>query len=203
MPATTMEGTAMRTVTYGGACSLDGFITGPNGSLDWLHMSKDVNDIVAAYWKTIDTLVMGRKTWEVASGQLGGGQTGDSGITSYVFSRTLRSVDRPGVTLVSTDAGEFVRALKQKPGKGICVFGGGDFARALFEADVIDEVGFNVHPVLLGSGTPGLLDAHRHIDLELTECRQLEGGCVLLNYRVKRAKSAQSRARPTAGASAS
>ena len=180
----------MRTVTYGGACSLDGFIAGPNGSFDWLHMSKDVDEILVAYWKTIDTLVMGRKTWEVA-GQMGGG--GSSGMTSYVFSRTLRSIEKPGVTLVSSDPGDFVRALKEKPGKGICVFGGGDFARTLFQADVIDEVGFNVHPVLLGSGVPALPDAGKRIDLELTECRQLHGGCVLMNYRVKRARSAKSR----------
>jgi dihydrofolate reductase len=183
----------MRTVTYGGACSLDGFIAGPNGSLDWLHMSKDVNDIMAAYWKTIDTLVMGRKTWEVARGQVGG--QADTDLQAYVFSRTLRSIDRPGVTLVSTDAGKFVRALKTRPGKGICVFGGGDFARSLFGAGVIDEVGFNVHPVLLGSGIPALLDAHHRIDLELTECRQLHGGCVYVGYRVKRARTAKSRTR--------
>jgi dihydrofolate reductase len=184
----------MRTVTYGGACSLDGFIAGPNGSLDWLHMSKDVNAIIAEYWKGIDTLVMGRKTWEIAQGQFTAELSKadrDSHVQSYVFSRTLRAIDCPGVTLVSSDAGQFVRALKQKPGKGICVFGGGDFARSLLEADVIDEVGFNVHPVLLGSGVPALLDAHRRIDLELTECRQIEGGCVLVNYRVKRARSAQ------------
>lgn len=185
----------MRTVTYGGGCSLDGFIVGPNGSLDWLHMSKDANDIMAEYWKTIDTLVMGRKTWEFAEGQFAaemGRTSGDSRIDSYVFSRTLRAINHPGVTLVSSDAGEFVRALKQKPGKGICVFGGGEFARSLLEADVIDEVGLNVHPVLLGSGVPAFLDARRRIDLELTECRQLEGGCVFVNYRVKRARSAKS-----------
>jgi dihydrofolate reductase len=183
----------MRTVTYGGACSLDGYILGPDGALDWLHMSKDVNEILAAYWKTIDTLVMGRKTWEFARAQGGGMAVGN--ITSYVFSRTLRSIDDPGVTLVSTDAAAFVRDLKKRPGKDICVFGGGDFARSLFEADVIDEVGFNVHPVLLGAGVPGFLDAHRRIDLEPLEVRQLHGGCVYLRYRVKRAKSAKSRKR--------
>jgi dihydrofolate reductase len=181
----------MRTVTYGGGYSLDGFITGPNGEIDWLRWSKDAGQIMAEYWKSIDTLVMGRKTWEVAQRQGGGG--GMSGIESYVFSRTLRAIDQPGVTLVSGDAGEFVRALKQKKGKGICVFGGGDFARSLFEADVIDEVGLNLHPVLLGSGTPGWLDPHRRIDLQLIECRQIQGGCVYVLYRVKRARIAKSR----------
>ena len=181
----------MRTVTYGGACSLDGFIVGPDGAIDWLRSSKDADAIMSAYWASIDTLVMGRKTWEVAANYMGGDR--DAGITSYVFSRTLRSIDRPGVHLVSSDPGEFVRALKKQPGKDICVFGGGDLARSLFEAHVIDEVGFNVHPVLLGSGVPGLLDAHRRIDLALKECRQLPGGCVYVLYRVKSATRGASR----------
>jgi dihydrofolate reductase len=106
-------------------------------------------------------------------------------MTTYVFSRTLKKVSSPGVKLVPNDAGEFVRDLKQKPGKGICLMGGGDLARSLFEAGVIDEVGANIHPVLLGSGVPLFVDAGRRIQLELTECRTIDGGCVLALYRVK------------------
>jgi len=172
----------MRTVTYGAACSLDGFITGPDGQLDWLHFSKDVNAIIRDYWKTIDTLVMGRKTWEVAASQGGGAST--NGVTSYVFSRTLDKITANGVFLVKEDAGEFIRRLKQQSGKDICVFGGGDFARSLFAAGVIDELGFNMHPVLLGSGTPLFTDSGRRIPLELKECRVLDGGCLYATYRV-------------------
>ena len=178
----------MRTVTYGGACSLDGFITGPGESIDWLVWSDDVAAIVGEFWKSIDTLVMGRKTWEFAQ-KAGGGGPPMEGISSYVFSRTLKSIDAPGTTLVSTDAADFVRALKKSKGKGICVFGGGDFARTLFDADLIDEVGFNVHPVLLGSGTPGLLTGGR-VNLELKECRPLAKGCIHVRYRVKHKRRA-------------
>lgn len=59
-------------------------------------------------------------------------------------------------------------------------------ARSLFEADLIDEVGVNVHPVLLGSGVPLFPPMARQIDLQLTDCRQFEGGCVLLRYAVVR-----------------
>jgi dihydrofolate reductase len=183
----------MRKVIYGAACSLDGFITGPDGSIDWIHHSKDVSDLMSEYWKAMDTLVMGRKTWDFASSvpapSNAEAESAWGGIKSYVFSRTLKTIDRPGVELVSSDAGEFVRNLKRQRGKNIIVFGGGDFARSLFEADVIDEVGLNVHPVLLGSGAPFFLDAKRRIKLELTECRPLQGGCVLLDYRVKHART--------------
>ena len=60
-------------------------------------------------------------------------------------------------------------------------------AKSLFEADLIDEVGLNIHPVLLGSGIPLFYEMPRQIDLELTECRQLSNGCVALTYQVKRA----------------
>ena len=179
----------MRTVTYGGAFTLDGFITGPNESMDWLKWSREVGEIIQAYWKTIDTMLMGRKTWEFA--QRAGGGPPMTGITTYVFSRTLKSIDQPGVTLVSDDAAGFVAKLKKGKGKGICVMGGGDFARSLFEADLIDEVGVNVHPVLLGAGTPGFLDAKRRLDLRLTECRQLSTGCVSLRYDVRHQRRAR------------
>jgi dihydrofolate reductase len=62
--------------------------------------------------------------------------------------------------------------------------GGGDFAKTLFEAGLIDEIGFNVHPVLLGAGIPIFHEMSRQIDLELLECKPLRNGCVILTYRV-------------------
>jgi dihydrofolate reductase len=175
----------MRTVTYGAACSLDGFIAAADGSMDWLHFSRDVQQFMASYWKSIDTILMGRKTWDgaIASAGGGGGGGGSGGITTYVFSRTLREAGH-GAHLVKDDAGEFVRRLKEQPGKGICVMGGGELAQSLLAAGVIDEVGLNVHPVLLGSGVPLFRDAGRRIALELAESRVIDGGCVLSTYRV-------------------
>jgi dihydrofolate reductase len=108
--------------------------------MDWLHFSRDVQQYVATYWASIDTMLMGRKTWEVAVGQGGGGGGGGmKGITTHVFSRTLDHVGH-GAHLVREDAGEFVRRLKEQPGMGICVMGGGELAQSLFTAGVIDEV---------------------------------------------------------------
>jgi dihydrofolate reductase len=177
----------MRKVIYGGASSLDGFLAAADGSVDWLHWSDDVTKMISQFWTTTDTLLMGRKTWEVAAANASADSGAMTGMKSYVFSRTLRTIDRPGVELVHEDAGGFVRALKKKKGKHITVLGGGDLARSLFEADVIDEVGLNIHPVLLGSGAPAFL-AVRRIGLELTECRQIHGGCVFVNYRVKHSR---------------
>src|SRR5688500_17076080 len=128
----------MRTVTYGGACSLDGYLTAAGGAMDWLHFSRDVQDVMTSYWATVDAMLMGRKTWEVAVAS-GSAWKPDPRVRTYVFSRTLGEVP-PGVELVRDDAGGFVRALKRGPGAGICLMGGGDLARSLFEADAIDEI---------------------------------------------------------------
>jgi dihydrofolate reductase len=106
-------------------------------------------------------------------------------VKNYVFSRTLKRSPHPQVELIRQDAAEFVSGLKREQGKGICLIGGGVLARSLFEADLIDEVGLNVHPVLLGSGVPLFHGLEQQIDLKLVECRQLSKGCVLLRYEVQ------------------
>lgn len=172
----------MRKVTYGGANSLDNFIARKDDAVDWLMFSKEVTAIMRDYWKTIDTIVMGRRTYEVAM-KSGGGGGSYPGIKTYVFSRTLKKTK--GVEIISEDAAEFVRKLKNEEGKDICVMGGGVLARSLFEADLIDEIGINVHPVLLGSGIPLFHEMSKQIDLELVKHQVLKNGCVVLTYNVK------------------
>ena len=176
-----------RKVIYGGACSLDGFFADRNGAVDWLHFSKDVAAIMERSWAATDTILMGRKTWEFAQAA-GAGEGEMPGVTinrTYVFSRTLTKVPGKNTELVSSDAGEFVRRLKAQPGKDIMVMSGGNLAASLLQAGVVDEVGLNIHPLLLGAGVPAFLDPGSRVKLELTECRQLDGGCVFVNYRVR------------------
>ena len=173
----------MRIVSLGMQVTLDGFVAGPNGELDWLVFSKDVQKEMARTWASSDTLLFGRRTWEGAVAQGGGSTT--PGVKGYVFSRTLTSIAEPGVELIRDDAGTFVHALKLQPGKDMVVMSGGNLARSLFDAGVIDEIGLNVHPVLLGSGVPAFVSGASRTQLELTECRKLDGGCVLLIYKVK------------------
>ena len=106
-------------------------------------------------------------------------------MATYVFSRTLPQGSDKGVTIVGADAADFVRDLKSQEGKDICLIGGGVLAKALLEAGLIDEVGFNIHPVLLGSGIPAFHPMTRRIDLELVASRLFKNGCVLVTYRVK------------------
>jgi dihydrofolate reductase len=174
----------MRKVTFGGANSLDNYIARKDDGVDWLLWNKEVTEIMKDYWKNIDTMVMGRRTYEVSL-RLGGGG-GHRGVETYVFSRTMKKPkNKKGLTFLSEDAVGFVQRLKEEEGKDICVTGGGVLAKSLFEADLIDEIGFNIHPVLLGSGIPLFHEMSRQIDLELKECRELSNGCVYLTYDVK------------------
>jgi dihydrofolate reductase len=172
----------VRKVTFGGANSLDNYLARSDHAVDWLMWGDEAAAVMAEYWKTIDTILMGRKTYEVA---LRSGHGGYSGMTTYVFSRTLPAGTQGGATIVSTDVVKFVLDLKGQNGKDICLMGGGELARPLFEAGLIDEIGFNIHPVLLGSGIPLFHSMSRQIDLELKKCKVFKNGCVLASYRVK------------------
>jgi dihydrofolate reductase len=175
----------MRKVTFGCANSLDNFIAREDGSFDWIMHDTEANQVMRDYLPRIDTMIMGRKTWEIAQKYAPKSKKPYGDLETYVFSRTLEPGTRDGVTFLSDDPGEFVRELKQKEGKEICVMSGGSLAKPLFEAGVVDEIGFNIHPVLLGSGVPLFYKMNRQIDLDLIECRPFKNGCIYVLYRVK------------------
>ena len=174
----------MRKVTFGGASSFDNHFARKDHSVDWLMWSDEAASMMTDYWKTIDTILMGRKTYEVAL-KTSKGKNPYQGIKSYVFSRTLQPGKKEGVEIIRENAEAFVKQLKGQEGKDICLMGGGDFAKTLFEANLIDEIGFNIHPVLLGSGIPVFYEMKHQIDLELLTCKAFKNGCVAVTYRVK------------------
>jgi dihydrofolate reductase len=186
----------MRKVTYGGATTLDGYFARADDTVDWLMWSDEAARIMADYWKNVDTILIGRKTYEVTQRMQSGKKkkaTNAGGMKTYLFSRTLSESPLKGVTLVAGDGVECVRRLKSEPGKDICVLGGGALGASLLEGGVVDEVGFNIHPVLIGSGIPALPPMKRHVDLELVECERFKNGCVMVTYRVKRESRADVR----------
>ena len=105
-----------------------------------------------------------------------------SKIKTYIFSRTL--ADAPeGAQLVREDAAGFVRELKTQVGGDIILMGGGELAAALIEGGVVDVIGLNLHPVLLGGGVPMFPAMARRVDLTLVEARPIAQDCAFLLYR--------------------
>ena len=171
----------MRKVIFGGANTLDNYIAGKDDSIDWIRHSKEANEILAEYWKRIDTTILGRRTYEIAMKSGGAGAFG--GIKTYVCSRTLKKIPGKKVELAA-DAVSLVQRLKTEEGKDIIVMGGSEIGTSLFEAGLIDELGVNIHPLLLGSGIPLFGEFGRRIDLELRDCKPTKNGCVVLTYNV-------------------
>src|SRR3954471_9453451 len=105
----------MRKVTFGVGCSLDNYIARADGGVDWLMWGKEAAAIMEDYWKTIDTILMGRKTYDVALGH-GGGRNPYKGMNTYVFSRIRSELQGEGAELVRVDPGSFLRDLKHGVG---------------------------------------------------------------------------------------
>ena len=176
----------MRKVKYAVGASLDGYIASPDGSVAWLERvasrAKGEDYGMGEFFKGIDTVLMGRKTYDIAV-QMGvkGGYPNNK---TYVFSRSLPPGERDGVEFVSTDPGELVRHLRNEPGKDIWLCGGGELARELLKADALDEIVVGIAPVLIGEGRPTFPPGYPETDLDLTECKQYPGGLVSLTYKV-------------------
>jgi dihydrofolate reductase len=173
----------MRRVRYGGAVSLDGYIAGPNGEFDWIIMDPEID--FAAMTSQFDTFLIGRKTFEAMQRMNGGG--GEMpGVRSIVFSRTLKQADHPDV-VIETDAVRVVSELRSTPGKDIAVFGGGELARSLLEAGLVDAVEVSVIPVLLGGGIHLLPPPASRTKLVFRRHRLYpKSGIVTLEYDVAR-----------------
>ena len=171
----------MRKLIFGGAISFDNYIAGPDESVDWIRPSDEAMAIMSSLWKRIDTILWGRKTYEFALRN--GQKSGYPGKTNFVFSRTLSSVEG-SFTLVSNEVVAFIQRLKDQSGQDIFLMGGGELAHSCFAAGLIDELGFNIHPVLLGSGIPLFRPMPHQTNLELIECKPFKNGCVYIAYQV-------------------
>lgn len=176
----------MRRVVLGLGISLDGYIARLDGSVDFLFMPKNYS--MGPFFKTIDTAIMGRKTYDVVV-RMSGGAYSNPGITSYVFSHTLAPGKRDGVIFVNESPKSFVASLRKSKGKNIWHMGGGELARAFLAGDVIDELYLGVVPILLGEGLPLFPSGFPQLKFRLLENKSFSQGLITLKY--ERARSSR------------
>jgi dihydrofolate reductase len=170
----------MRRIRYAVAMSLDGYIAGPKGEADWIIMDPDID--FGALFEQFDTFLMGRRTFEPMAHVRKGKKPG---VKTFVFSRTLRQQDYPGVTIVAEGVEETVAALRAEPGKDIWLFGGGSLFRSLLDAGLVDTVEVGIMPVLLGEGIALLPPPAKQTKLKLTGHKVYKTGIVSLEYSVQ------------------
>jgi dihydrofolate reductase len=126
-----------------------------------------------------DTILLGRKTYDTTRGHGGGGMPG---MKSYVFSKTLRQTDCPGVT-VSNDPHQTLSEIRSLPGKDIWLFGGGELFHSMLELRLVDSIELAVIPVMLGDGLPLMPHPSRNAQLQLVNHRVYpKTGTVSLEY---------------------
>lgn len=176
------SGAAPRRIRYSVAASLDGFIATEDGGYDWIVEDSTID--FPAYLAKIDTLLMGRGTWEAL--QTPEGEALIAVMDVFVVSTTLQPGEDPRMTVISDDVVGRVAALKEMKGKDIWLFGGGVLFRSMVEAGLVDRVEVGVVPVLLGKGIPLVPGLDRIADLRLHSTEAFDSGIVLLKYDVVR-----------------
>ena len=167
------------------AASADGYIARPDGDLEWLTSRPAPKGFygINAFMKTVDTMVMGRLTYEAG---LGLGAKFDPRSRTLVFTRRPPPADVPaGVEFVSDAIGPFVERLREHPGKDIWLMGGGDLIASFLDAQAIDEFVVSVVPVFIGDGIPLIARRPRHVPLRLQSTERFDDGLVQLHYGVQ------------------
>jgi len=170
-----------RKIRYAVAMSLDGYIADSKGGADWIVHEPEID--FAALFGQFDTLLIGRKTYDT---MVKARRTSVPGMKIFVFSRTMREKDFPGVAIIAKDAAKKVRELCAEAGKDIWLFGGGELFRELLAEGLVDTVEVTVSPVLLGGGTRLLGGATGSSKLRLVGNRIYGSGVVSLTYEVVR-----------------
>ena len=185
----------MRKVVLGLGISLDGYIARKNGAVDWLSMDWDYD--WTAFFKTIDVVLMGRKSWDIALGMnpkkksKSKAKNPYGGMETYIFSRSLKESGVDGVEVISGNLKEFVEELKAKDGKNIWLSGGGELAKSFLDEDLVDEINLGMTPHLLGSGIPLFPELIKEIPLRLVSCnvckhKKEDNAMLELTYEIKR-----------------
>ena len=177
--------TKRRNVIVHIATSADGYIARADGDLEWLTSRPAPKGFYGmnAFMKSIDTMLMGRKTYEAG---LAMGAKFDSTSRTIVFSRHGPPTDvPPGVEFANGAIGPFMNGIREQAGKDIWMMGGGDLIASFLDVHAIDEFVVSVVPVFIGDGIPLIARRHRHVPLDLQSVERFDDGLVQLHYRVQ------------------
>jgi dihydrofolate reductase len=189
----------MRNIIALAHISLDGFLAGPDGDMDFIAFNDELADHTYPLIDTVDTAVYGRVPYQLMEGYwptAGDASDADAhtkrharwynGVNKIVASRTLPASNDPKLRVVGEDIVGALRAEQQRTGGDIMIFGSPSLTRALAAADLVDEWRLTVHPVILGDGRSLFPNRAKRAQLELRSSKAFRTGVVALHYVTKR-----------------
>lgn len=177
--------------------SLDGFVAGPNGEMNWIKVDEEIFDHVGKRISQGNAAMYGRKTYEMMEGYWPtAGDEPDASkhdrehskwyknVHKIVLSRTIKDADLPNTTVISDNLSDRINAIKQQPGEEILLFGSPTATHALMQQNLIDGYWLFVNPIILGEGIPLFLDVKEKTKLKLLTTSQFTSGVIELSYIV-------------------
>jgi dihydrofolate reductase len=175
--------------------SLDGFVAGPNGELEWIVAEGEVHDHVQRRIDGVDTAIYGRVTYEMMEGYWPGVPENPESspeelkhaswylnAKKIVFSRTLGSVERPNTLVIKDNIREEITALKDQPGGDIMIFGSPSIAQEFMRLGLIDEYRIQLNPMVIGEGIPMYKGLTNPFGLKFVDATTFDSGVIALHY---------------------
>jgi len=179
--------------------SLDGFVAGPNGEMNWIHVDEEIFDFVATMTDKADTALYGRVTYEMmqsywpTAGEEPGASKHDkehsawyNKVSKIVLSRTMSDEGLGNTIVISDQLAENINKIKIQDGENILIFGSPTASQSLMRYGLIDEFWLFVNPVILGQGRPLFKDVTERTALNLIETKTFSSGVIALHYETKR-----------------
>lgn len=179
--------------------SLDGFVAGPNGEINWVRANEEIFDHVGKRIRECESALYGRVTYQMMENYWP--TAGDKPTATkhdiehakwyktahkVVLSRTMKGADLMNTTIISDNLSDSIAELKRQPGKEILLFGSPTATHFLVQQNLIDGFWLFVNPIILGQGIPLFADIKERINLKLLTTRQFDIGVTELNYIVDR-----------------
>ena len=176
--------------------TLDGFVAGPNGEMDWINIGDEIFDYAGRQTDSADTAMYGKNTflmmngyWPTAANQPNASKhdiqhsNWYNQVEKVVLSKTLNEKDYPEIKVIRNNPETEINKLKQKPGKNILIFGSADAVHSLMSLNLIDDYWLMINPVIIGQGIPLFKGIKKKTNVKLNEGKVLTSGVVCLHYK--------------------